>query len=270
VWPYSLGRDAILDPGVCRRVRVLLTDIVWKPIDHTPDACVRGDHHPTSKSMRRSIIPIVLGAVLTAAVVSPASALRQGTTARTSRDSAVSDSALLRPGDIVRLRIWREPDLSGDFPIDEQGVAVFPKIGPTHVVAVTTDSLKRMLVTTYSAYLRDPSIEVTFLRRVTVLGAVKLPGIYPADPTMSISDVVAMAGGALPNGRPHNFELRRGGERIDVDFNEVTPIGRTPIRSGDEIYVPERSWFARNGIYVIGAAVTATAIIVAAGISHGF
>ncbi len=220
--------------------------------------------------MRRSIIPIVLGAMLTASATTPVYALRQGTAGRTSADSTVSDAALLRPGDIVRLRIWREPDLSGDFPIDEQGVAVFPKIGPTHVVDVTTDSLKRMLVTTYSTYLRDPAIEVTFLRRVTVLGAVKLPGVYPADPTMSVSDVVAEAGGALPNGRPHNFELRRGGQRIDIDFNEATPIGRTAIRSGDELYVPERSWLGRNAIYVVGAALTATAIIVAAGINHGF
>ena len=140
-------------------------------------------------------------------------------------------SATLLPGDIVRLRIWREPDLSGDFPVDEKGTVVFPKIGPTAVAAMTTDSLKHLLVTTYAQYLRDPAVEVTFLRRVTVLGAVKNPGLYPVDPTMTVSDAVALAGGALPNGRPHNFELRRGGQKIDVDFNVSTPIGHTPIRS---------------------------------------
>jgi protein involved in polysaccharide export with SLBB domain len=133
---------------------------------------------------------------------------------------------------------------------------------------MTTDSLKHLLVTTYSEYLRDPAIEVTFLRRVTVLGAVKNPGLYPVDPTMTVSDAVALAGGALPNGRPHNFELRRNGQRIDVDFNLTTPIGHTPIRSGDEIYVPERSWFARNGALVIGASITAVAIVVSAVIRY--
>src|ERR1700677_767450 len=53
-------------------------------------------------------------------------------------------SATLLPGDIVRLRIWREPDLSGDFPVDERGTVVFPKIGPTAVAAMTTDSLKHL------------------------------------------------------------------------------------------------------------------------------
>jgi protein involved in polysaccharide export with SLBB domain len=177
-------------------------------------------------------------------------------------------SAVLLPGDVVRLRIWREPDLSGDFPVDERGTVVFPKIGPTVVAQVTTDSLKHLLVTTYSQYLRDPSIEVTFLRRVTVLGAVKNPGLYPVDPTMTVSDAVALAGGALPNGRPHNFELRRAGQRIDVDFNVATPIGHTPIRSGDELYIPERSWVARNGALLIGASITAVAIVVSAVIRY--
>jgi protein involved in polysaccharide export with SLBB domain len=179
------------------------------------------------------------------------------------RDSDAG-SAMLLPGDIVRLRIWREPDLSGDFPVDERGTVVFPKIGPTPVLQMTTDSLKRLLVTTYSQYLRDPAIEVTFLRRVTILGAVKNPGLYPVDPTMTVSDAVALAGGALPNGRPHNFELRRNGQRIDVDFNLTTPIGHTAIRSGDEIYVPERSWVSRNAALLIGASITAVAIVVSA------
>jgi len=166
------------------------------------------------------------------------------------------------PGDVIRLRIWREPDLSGEFPVDESGTAVFPKLGPTKVGSITADSLRSLLLSTYAQYLRDPAIEVTFLRRVTILGAVNHPGIYPVDPTMTVHDVFALAGGTLPNGNPKHFELRRSGQQIDVDFSQDTPIGRTQIRSGDELYVPERSWFSRNGIYVIGGLITATAIVV--------
>jgi protein involved in polysaccharide export with SLBB domain len=199
----------------------------------------------------------------TAQAAAPPISTASAAPARVSADTNAGSATLL-PGDIVRLRIWREPDLSGDFPVDERGTVVFPKIGPTQVLLMTTDSLKQVLVTTYAQYLRDPAIEVTFLRRVTVLGAVKNPGLYPVDPTMTVSDAVALAGGALPNGRPHNFELRRSGQRIDVDFNLTTPIGHTPIRSGDEIYVPERSWLSRNGPLVIGASITAVAIVVSA------
>lgn len=180
----------------------------------------------------------------------------------TKRDTLLGQS-MLRPGDVIRLRIRREPDLSGEFPVDERGMAVFPKIGATHVDAITADSLHAMLVAEYSQYLRDPAVEVTFLRRVTVLGAVNHPGIYPVDPTMTIHDAFALAGGTLPNGNPNKFSLRRNGQQIEIDFATDTPIGKTSIRSGDELYVPERSWFSRNGVYVVGAAITATAIIVA-------
>jgi protein involved in polysaccharide export with SLBB domain len=127
---------------------------------------------------------------------------------------------------------------------------------------MTADSLRAFLVATYSQYLKEPAIEVTFLRRVTILGAVNRPGIYPVDPTMTVHDAFALAGGTLPNGNPKHFELRRGGKSVDVDFSQDTPIGRTAIRSGDELYVPERSWFSRNGVYVIGGIITATAIVV--------
>jgi polysaccharide biosynthesis/export protein len=181
----------------------------------------------------------------------------------TPRDTTLGQSRL-QPGDVIRLRIWREPDLSGEFPVDESGTAVFPKLGPTKVGSITADSLRTMLVATYSQYLRDPAIEITFLRRVTILGAVTHPGIYPVDPTMTVHDAFALAGGTLVNGNPKHFQLRRGGKEMDVDFSQDTPVGRTTIRSGDELYVPERSWFSRNGIYVIGGIITATAIIVSA------
>jgi polysaccharide export outer membrane protein len=161
-------------------------------------------------------------------------------------------AAVLEPGDLVRLKIWREPDLSGDFDVDEHVMAVFPKIGPVHVSEISTDSLRKMLVATYSTYLRDPAIEITMLRRVNVLGAVTRPGLYPIDPTMSVADVLALAGGALPNGNQKKLELIRDGQKVPVDFSMRTPVSETPIRSGDQLYLPERSWLSRNGA-VVGA-----------------
>jgi polysaccharide export outer membrane protein len=205
-------------------------------------------------------------ALVTAAGTGPAASQTSYVSAKPPAQTSPRDTVLgqsrLQPGDVIRLRIWREPDLSGEFPVDESGMAVFPKLGATKVATITADSLRSMLVATYSQYLRDPAIEVTFLRRVTILGAVNHPGIYPVDPTMTVHDVFALAGGTLPNGNPKHFQLRRGTQQIDVDFSQDTPIGRTTIRSGDELFVPERSWFSRNGIYVIGAAITATAIVV--------
>lgn len=158
----------------------------------------------------------------------------------------------LRPGDVVRLRIWREPDLSGDFPVDESGQVVLPRLGPVSVMAISRDSLRRSLLASYTTYLKNPSIEVILLRRVNVLGAVKNPGLYPVDPTMTVADALALAGGASADGRRDRVELLRGGDKVVVKLDPGARLGDTPIRSGDQLYVPERSWFSRNQGIVIG------------------
>jgi polysaccharide export outer membrane protein len=168
----------------------------------------------------------------------------------------------LRPGDVVRLRIWREPDLSGEFSVDESGVVVFPKIGPLTVTDESPASLRDKLVTAYSKYLNHNSIDVTLLRRIQVLGAVRQPGVYPVDPTMTINDVLAVAGGATAEGDPNKLELIRSGKRIEGKIPRQSLIGESRVRSGDQIFVPERSWLRRNSGYIVTAVLTAAASIV--------
>ena len=155
-------------------------------------------------------------------------------------------SLKLLPGDVVRLRIWREPDLSGEFPVDESGMVTFPKLGPMNVTSQPTDSLKVHLLADYSQYLRNPAVEITVLRRVNVLGAVIHPGVYPVDPTMTVADVLALAGGATPDGDRTRANLLRGGQRLSVRLAASDRIADLPLRSGDQLFVPERSWASRN------------------------
>jgi polysaccharide export outer membrane protein len=171
-------------------------------------------------------------------------------------------SGVLLPGDLVRLRIWREPDLSGDFQVDEQGTIVLPKIGSLAIRDLPAADLKALLVRKYSTYLRDPAIDVTVLRRVNVLGAVKNPGLYPVDATMTVADVFALAGGVAPDGNPDKGELIRAGNRLDVKLSRRTRIGDTPLQSGDQLYVPQRSWISRNPGVVAGTLTAVAGIVV--------
>lgn len=169
----------------------------------------------------------------------------------------------LQPGDVVRLRIWREPDLSGDFPIDETGTAVFPLIGPRKVTDTSASELKRELIEAYETYLRNPSIDVILLRRVNVLGAVNKAGLYPVDPTMTVADVLALAGGTTSIGNPNKVRLIRDGETITTSLSQRTVIGELEVRSGDQFYVPEKSWISRNS-NIVSAAITATISLIIA------
>ena len=170
---------------------------------------------------------------------------------------------VVRPGDRVRLKVWREPDLSGEFAVDEDGVVVLPKIGPVEVQKLSTDSLRALLVARYSSSLRNPAVEVTVLRRVNVLGAVRNPGLYHVDLTTTVADVLAMAGGVSSEGNQNRIELVRAGKRQPVRLSGESRLADSPILSGDQLLVAHRNWFERNS-GLIAAGVTGTALIFAA------
>jgi protein involved in polysaccharide export with SLBB domain len=167
-----------------------------------------------------------------------------------------ADPAVARPGDVIRLSIWREPQLSGDFVVDETGTVVLPKVGPLVVSGETPVTLRAKLTATYSAFVNHSSIAVTLLRRVQVLGAVRNPGLYTADPTMTLGDVLAQAGGVTPQGNARTVRLiPRGGSPVAVSPQAF--VAQLPVRSGDQLFVPERSWLVR---YPTLAAAALTAV----------
>ena len=176
---------------------------------------------------------------------------------------APGTTVLLRPGDVVRLTIWREKDLSGDFPVDEAGVVVFPKLGPITVTGIAPAALRAQLVEWYQRYLRNPSIEVIPLRRITILGAVKQSGVYPVDPTITVADALALAGGVLPEGRNDRVELRRGGERVTASLRVNTVLADSQVQSGDQLFVPDRSWVSRNSTVVATLVSVGSSVLVA-------
>jgi len=201
-------------------------------------------------------------AVLTVPLPTPAAAqaMADARLATASRDTLAD---ILRPGDVVRLRVWREPDLTGEFAVDETGAVVLPKIGPMQVTADAPMVVKSKIIASYSKFLSHTAIDVTFLRRIQVLGAVRQPGVYPIDPTMTISDVLAVAGGMTHDGDPEHLELRRDGKRLLGAVSDKSLITDSRVRSGDQIYVPERSWMRRKGGFLVGVAISAavTAVV---------
>jgi protein involved in polysaccharide export with SLBB domain len=167
----------------------------------------------------------------------------------------VMDPSPLRPGDILRLRIWREPDLSGDFPIDENGMATLPRLGQRPVTGVPVEQLRQQLVEEYRTYLNNPSIEITPLRRISVLGSVRTPGVYPVDPSITLGQAPNVAGGPLPESKHGVVELHRGGDERTIDLSKHPDLANLPLASGDEVYVPQRSWLSRNATWFVSTLV---------------
>lgn len=170
----------------------------------------------------------------------------------------------VRPGDVVRVRIWREPELSGEFIVDETGTTVLPRLGAVAVGEQSAAAVRARLVSSYEQFLSHSSVEVTILRRLQVLGAVRNPGLYSVDPTMTVEDGIALAGGVTSDGSPDHIELIRHGERVPVQLSRRTPINGSPIRSGDQLYVPNKGWISRNPAVAVGllSVFATTALIV--------
>ncbi|GJG87394.1 hypothetical protein tb265_25750 [Gemmatimonadetes bacterium T265] len=167
----------------------------------------------------------------------------------------------LRPGDVVKLYVWREPEMSRDYEVNGDGAIDLPKLGLVTVADVSPDSLRRALEVRYARYLRTPTVEVSMRRRISVLGSVRNPGVYQVDPYVSVADALALAGGVTPEARTDEVRVLRGDQTLRTRVSTRTIIADSPVQSGDQLYVPDRGWVSRN-LTLISAAVSAVGILV--------
>lgn len=174
--------------------------------------------------------------------------------------SEISDTSAitLRPGDLLRIQVWREPDLAGEFQVDVDGVVILPLIGEKRVTGIPVRRLREVLIEDYQVHLRNPSINITPLRRIHVLGAVRQGGVYPVDPTVTLADAVALAGGTVEGGDLRRIRIVRRGEVIRERVAAGETLREVDLRSGDQIYVERRPWIQRNGATLIGMGISAT------------
>lgn len=171
-------------------------------------------------------------------------------------------SFALQSGDVVKVEVWREQDLTGEFLVDEKGNVTLPLLGEIHVAGVPIEQLKDSLISAYRVELRNPSIVITPLRRVYVLGEVNGPGLYTVDPTISLAGAIAKAGGANGQGDLGNIRVVRGNGEVREGLRIDSPLASADILSGDQIFVGRRSWFDRNSTFIVSALLSITSIVI--------
>lgn len=144
---------------------------------------------------------------------------------------------VLGPGDKLRLTVYGETDLSGEFTIDGSGYARLPLIGQVRAAGYTARQLEQSVTATLAqGYLKSPrvSVEVSTYRPFYVIGAVNRPGQYPYVEHMNAMNAVALAGGFMPSAVESVVFVRREGSNQE----EEVPVDRsTPIYPGDVIKV---------------------------------
>jgi len=185
------------------------------------------------------------------------------TVASTAQPSTTWKEQGFVPGDALVITIWREPDLSGTFLVNEDGVVTLPMLGRVPVAGITVTALRDTLTRRYARDLREPIITVEHRRRVFVLGQVKQPGLLTLDPTVSLAGAVSLAGGAGEGGDLRRLKIVRDGVVLQTQIDPDRPLGDLPLRSGDQIHVGRRGWFDRNSTFMVSV-VLSTATVFAA------
>jgi len=148
----------------------------------------------------------------------------------------------LGSGDHIRVIVYGQPDLSGEFQVDGSGKVAFPLVGNIKAGGQSVSQFETRIVNALKPdYLQDPrvSIEVLNYRPFYIVGEVQKPGNYPYTSGMTVINAVAMAGGFTYRARDDDFTITHANtpssEGEDANQN-------TKVEPGDVITVPER-WF---------------------------
>jgi polysaccharide export outer membrane protein len=141
----------------------------------------------------------------------------------------------------------------GDYTVDADGLALLPLLGLVRVADRPFAEVRREIERAFAEEYVDATVRVTPLVRIALLGEVRTPGLLPVDPTMTLADVVAAAGGLTPSANRKDVRLVRDDETLLVTAEGEMVGLRVPLRSGDRIVVGRRSWASENLPFVLGA-----------------
>ena len=147
---------------------------------------------------------------------------------------------ILGPGDRLRIVVFGQPELSGEFNVNADGSVSYPLVGAVSGAGDTPEALEAAIAAALSPeYLHDPQVNVEVLsyRPYFIMGEVKAPGSYPYMSGLNVLSAIAAAGGYTYRAKKKFVFLTRGQEGQKAR-REVSP--HTHILPGDIIEVPER------------------------------
>jgi polysaccharide export outer membrane protein len=172
-----------------------------------------------------------------------------------------ADLAMLRPGDVVRINVWRKEELTGEFQIAADGTIRHPYYREVQVVGVPLEVAEERVRSFLERYEANPLFVMEPMFHVAVSGEVRQPRLYALSPEMTITQAIAMAGGPTERGRADRVVLLRDGRRMEIDLNRPESAeAQIPVRSGDQITV-ERRTIVREYVAPVASVAGAAAAI---------
>ena len=168
---------------------------------------------------------------------------------------------ILGEGDLLHITVYDNVDLTTDARVGGDGQISFPLIGSVKLGGITISQAEKKIASLLNdSYLVNPQVSVFISeyksKKATVLGEVKMPGLYELNSDVTLLEIISKAGGLTENAGDDVVIKRRSpspgveGESVSVNLkalNQGGEVANVPVQDGDRIYV------ARAGfVYVTG------------------
>jgi polysaccharide biosynthesis/export protein len=163
----------------------------------------------------------------------------------------------LGPGDSVNIQVYGQPDMTTTVYVSDDGTIPVPLAGAVQVAGMSPSEASQKIEKALKAgrFLIDPHVTLAVVvsrsQRISVLGQVGHPGLYPIESNTSIFDLLALAGGVLDTSADEIFLLRTDAEgnvqRYPINLKGLDDARRSiptqALRGGDSVFVPRAEQF---------------------------
>jgi polysaccharide export outer membrane protein len=158
---------------------------------------------------------------------------------------------VIGPADVLRITVWKDPNLSTQATVEPGGTITLPLIGELHAAGWTPAKMQEEVTRRLAAYLNDAVVTVTLMEvnsyRFTVAGSVEHRGMFTPRYYVTVSEAIALAGGPTRYASTSDVvvirEFKEGhARRIPIDYDKILS-GKRPdedivILAGDTVLVP--------------------------------
>lgn len=150
------------------------------------------------------------------------------------------------PEDILGVRVWKEPELSGGVQVRSDGKITLPLIGEVHAAGKTPEQLRKNIAELLSEYIQNPDVMVSVQsvqsKRFYITGEVGRPGGYQLVVPTTVLQALTNAGGFREFANTKKITIMRNGQLLKFNYKEVIKGKNMQqnifLQNGDYIIVP--------------------------------
>lgn len=200
--------------------------------------------------VRCAVAGVALGCTLCACGAGRGSASQAALYADAAQRDPRGKPYVIGVADVVRVSVWKDESLSTDAVVRPDGTITMPLVGELRAAGRTAAELQRDVAQRLTTVVKDAAVTVSITEvnsyRFTVAGNVEHPGLFTARYYLTVSEVLALAGGPNRYAATDEVVIVRAQSgallRIPVNYDRIlsglSPEQDIVILAGDSVRVP--------------------------------